>query len=139
MRLANGNGEMRLHLTPGHLGNVQISVASHQDGVVARIAVETAQIQQAMDGAKAHLRAALEARGLQVQSVEVTVTPHLTQNNQSAFSQQRSQQSDGDGLWGRTAYGRGASASAAAPVAAPGVTRAASLLRAANSRLDCQA
>ena len=67
MRVSGGEGEMRVRLAPQHLGNVQISVATHQDGVVARIAVESAQIQQVMEGAKEHLRATLEARGLRRQ------------------------------------------------------------------------
>ncbi len=140
MRLANGNGEMRLHLTPGHLGNVQISVTAHQDGVVARIAVETAQIQQVMDGAKAHLRATLEARGLHVQSVDVTVTPHYNGSGQSTFGQQRSPESMGERMAERAMYGRAASGSSpSAADSAAVITRAAPLARTANARLDCQA
>lgn len=139
MRLANGNGEMRVRLTPGHLGNVQISVASHQDGVVARIAVETAQIQQVMDGAKAHLRATLEARGLHVQSVEVTVTPHYN-GGQSAFGQPRGSEFMGERMAERAAYGRALPASTTtAADGALSMTRAVLLTRAAASRLDCQA
>ncbi len=143
MRLANGNGEMRVRLTPGHLGNVQISVASHQDGVVARIAVETAQIQQVMDGAKAHLRATLEARGLHVQSVEITVTPHYNGSNgsgQSAFGQPRGSESMGERMAERAAYGRALPASKTASTdSAVSTARATPLTRTAASRLDCQA
>ena len=96
MRVSGGEGEMRLRLAPQHLGNVQISVATHQDGVVARISVETAQIQQVMDGAKEHLRATLEARGLRVSGVEVTVTPNLIGTDSAAFAQQRGWQPTGE-------------------------------------------
>ena len=96
MRISNGEGEMRLRLAPQHLGNVQISVAAHQDGVIARIAVESAQVQQVMDGAKEHLRAGLEARGLRVSGVEVTVTPNLIGNDSAAFANQRGGQSGGE-------------------------------------------
>ena len=99
MRLSNGNGEMRIQLNPEHLGNVQVSVATHQDGVVARIAVESAQIQQVMDGAREHLRSTLEARGVRVNSVEVTVTQNPVgsdSGSNAAFAGQRQWQASAD-------------------------------------------
>lgn len=140
MRLTNDNGEMRLRLNPHNLGSVQVTIAAHQDGVVARIAVESAQVQQVMEGAKEHLRAGLEARGLRVQSVEVTVTPNMLGDNAAAFSGQRNWQSTGaqDSAAWQPGYGRrSAPHIEVAPIAAPAAITSRAAL--SDSRLDCRA
>ena len=140
MRLTGEGGEMRLRLNPHNLGSVQVSISTHQDGVVARIAVESAQVQQVMEGAKEHLRAGLEARGLHVQSVEVTLTPGMSGDQAAAFSGQRNRQfaEAQEGLTGTANYGRrSASQAQAAPLAAPATLPSRSLL--ADARLDCRA
>ena len=140
MRLTNDSGEMRLRLNPHNLGSVQVTIAAHQDGVVARIAVESAQVQQVMEGAKEHLRAGLEARGLRVQSVEVTVTPNMLGDNSAAFSGQRNWQTAGaqDGAAWQSGYGRQTSPPIeAVPLAAPAAYASRAALP--DSRLDCRA
>ena len=135
MRFANGSGEMQVHLTPENLGNVQISVSTHQDGVVARIVVETAQVQQAMDGAKQHLRSSLEARGLHVDSVEVSVNPS-TVGGGMAFTGQRNGNPDNEYAQALPEYRRPSTRradSAGTALSAPIMLSAA---RPAASRLD---
>jgi hypothetical protein len=140
MRLTSAGGEMRLRLNPQNLGSVQVTVTAHQDGVLARIAVETAQVQQAMEGAKEHLRAGLEARGLRVQSVEVAVVPNVLSDNTAAFSGQRNwqQASLQDSAPGQPGYGRRTAPSAEpVPNVAPIAVRPRASL--SDSRLDCRA
>ncbi len=140
MRLTNGGGEMRLRLNPHNLGSVQVTITTHQDGVIARIAVESAQVQQAMEHAKADLRASLETRGLRVQSVEVTVSPSLQGDNSAAFSGQRNwqpAQTHDSAQWQPGGYGRrpAPSAEALPAVASAAITPRASL---SDARLDCR-
>ncbi len=140
MRLTNDSGEMRLRLNPHNLGSVQVTIAAHQDGIVARIAVESAQVQQVMEGAKEHLRAGLEARGLRVQSLEVTVTPNMLGDNSAAFSGQRNWQTAGaqDGAAWQSGYGRRTAPQVeAVPLAAPAALASRAAL--SDSRLDCRA
>ncbi len=70
---AAGHGEMSLSLTPEHLGSLRLTIASDGNGVVARIVVETALARQAIEGAKDQLRAALENRGLNLASLDVSL------------------------------------------------------------------
>jgi Flagellar hook-length control protein FliK len=139
MRISNGEGEMRLQMTPHNLGNVQISVATHQNGVVARIAVESAQIQQAMEGAKEHLRATLEARGLRVSSVEVTVTPNLIGNDSAAFAGQRGWQPTGERAETLPGYSRPNNTGQASDDSLAPVPIAAAVAHVSLSRLDYRA
>jgi flagellar hook-length control protein FliK len=139
MRISNGEGEMRLRLAPAHLGNVQISVATHQNGVVARIAVESTQIQQAMEGAKEHLRASLEARGLHVNSVEVTVTPNLIGSGGTAFAGERGWQPTGDRTGAQSGYARPNSTGQASDDSPDAVPTAIPIAHVSVSRLDYRA
>jgi flagellar hook-length control protein FliK len=74
MRAAARTGEMSLRLNPEHLGSMQLTVVSHGNGVSARIAVETAAAYRACDEAKDQLRAALESRGLEVTSLNISLS-----------------------------------------------------------------
>lgn len=136
MRLTEGSGELRVHLAPEHLGNVQITVTSHADGLVARIAVESAQVQQVMDGAKEHLRSTLEARGLHVDSVEVSVLPTMTGNSNMASNGQHNGYANSDYAEGRTNYGRTSTVRAQPIDTSPTAQTAKSPARSATSRLD---
>ncbi len=88
MRLqgANDRGEVTLHLTPDRLGSVRMTISAHTDGVTARIAVESSQVQQVLEGAKEHLRGTLESRGLHLGKLEVTVGQQSNPDARNAFS-----------------------------------------------------
>jgi flagellar hook-length control protein FliK len=73
MRMANGRGEISLQLNPESLGSVHVTIATKPEGVVAVILAETSHAQQAMEGAKEQLRAALENRGLRLSTLDVNV------------------------------------------------------------------
>ena len=92
-----------------------------------------------MDGAKEHLRATLEARGLRVSGVEVTVTPNQIGSDSATFAQQRGWQPTGERTDAPPRYSRSNSAGQAsgdnlAPV--PAVAPIASM---SLSRLDYRA
>ena len=100
MRLAStGQSEMSLKVNHEHLGGLHLTITSDGSGVSARIVVETAQAQQAVEGAKDQLRSALEGKGLNLTSLDVS----LSQNGggSSAFARQQSSSSERDG---RTAW-----------------------------------
>jgi flagellar hook-length control protein FliK len=71
IRLEQGRSETTLHLRPDHLGEVHILLSSGREGVSARIVAENFAVQQALEGAKETLRAALENRGLPLVRFEV--------------------------------------------------------------------
>lgn len=94
MRLTNGNGELSLRLRPEHLGSLRLTISSQPEGVVARIVTETVQAQQAMEGSKEQLRAALETKGLHLSRLDVSVGQGAVPDGQAAFAgtQERSQE-----------------------------------------------
>ncbi len=85
MKFANGKGEITLQLQPAHLGSLRVSISKTAEGVVARIVTESAQVQQAMQGAQELLRAAMESKGLTLDKFQITLHQNSMQNGQSAF------------------------------------------------------
>ena len=114
MRLegANDRGEVILHLTPDSLGSVHMTISSHPNGVVARIAVESSQVQQVLEGAREHLRGTLESRGLHLGKLEVTVGQQSQPDARNAFSGARD--------WSQPSeFGTGARRSSGSPSGLP--------------------
>jgi flagellar hook-length control protein FliK len=100
MRLANaGHSEMSLDLKQEHLGGLHLTVSSDANGVSARIVVETAQAQQAVDAAKDQLRAALENRGLNLASLDVTLSQGSSGGNSFAREQSSQTETDSPRAW----------------------------------------
>jgi flagellar hook-length control protein FliK len=85
MRLTNGRGEMTLRLQPETLGSLHVTIASHADGVVARIVAQTEQVQHVMQTAKDELRTALENRGLRLHDLDVSVGQGAVSDGRTAF------------------------------------------------------
>ena len=111
-----GRSEMSVSLTPDHLGGLRLTVASDGTGVAARIVVETAQAHQAINSAKSELRAALESRGINLTSLDVS----LSQGGGGAHFGQRQPMPDelnGRIVWTPTL----AAVPADPPIAAPAV------------------
>ena len=92
-----------------------------------------------MDGAKEHLRATLEARGLHVDSVEISILPTMSGNNSMAFTGQRNGQSSGDYANALPNYGQTSTPSEEAIVTSLPEQPARATDRSAASRLDYRA
>ena len=138
LRFAKGRDEIAFHLTPDNLGSLHIAVTTGADGVIARVTAEHAGVRQALEGAKEHLRSALENRGLHLDKLEISVTQGGLSDgrtaSQSSAQQQAFQQE-------RTNFGRGtnghANRFAEIPVEAAAVPVAA--ISSSQSRLDYRA
>jgi flagellar hook-length control protein FliK len=71
--LRQGGGAVTLRLHPENLGDLKIRLEMEAGKVAAQFRVETAQARQLLDETIGSLRTALEARGLEVQSLSVHV------------------------------------------------------------------
>jgi flagellar hook-length control protein FliK len=94
MRVADGRSEMTLRINPEHLGALRLTVTSDQNGVAARIVVETSQAHHAVESARDQLRSALEHRGLSLTSLDVSL--HHGGSGDTAFARQ--QQANGEAV-----------------------------------------
>jgi flagellar hook-length control protein FliK len=86
MRMANGNGEISLRLQPESLGSLRVSISTQADGVVARILTETTQVQHVLEASKDQLRAALESKGLRLNTLDVSVGQGSVSDGRAAFA-----------------------------------------------------
>jgi flagellar hook-length control protein FliK len=71
--IRQGRGSVTLRLTPEALGDLRIRVNLSDARVQATFEVETDQARQLLDKSLADLRTALEARGLEIESLDVRV------------------------------------------------------------------
>jgi len=116
LRASSAEGRaVTVTLNQEHLGGIRLSVARGEAGVAARIVVENSQAHQAVEGAREQLRAALEQRGLNLASLEVSVGNSGGGFDAGAFRQQ----TPGEQAPRRPA--RRAATAVASPEAAPAV------------------
>jgi len=65
------DGSLTLRLKPAELGTLRVDVAVRSERVVATLRTQTDQARELLHSNLAHLRTALEARGLAVERIEV--------------------------------------------------------------------
>ena len=85
MKFTNGKGEITMQMQPANLGSLRLTVSKTAEGVTAKIVTGSALVQQAMQGAQSHLRAAMESRGLTLDKLQITLDQNSLQNGQSPF------------------------------------------------------
>lgn len=73
-----GGGSITLRLEPEHLGSLRVRVEVKGHKVTAGIEAGTESARRLLEEGRESLRAALEARGLQVERVEVRLNEHLS-------------------------------------------------------------
>lgn len=84
---------MELTLHPASLGNVQLTVAQDAQGrMVAQFAVENETVRQAIESQLGSLQQRLDAQGIRIEAVEVTIASHTFENG--ANGQQTGEQAD---------------------------------------------
>lgn len=75
--LAARDGTATLRLSPEHLGHLRVDLTRGEGGVTARFEASTPEAQRLLTSSLAELKAALEARGLGVERLEVRLAdPH---------------------------------------------------------------
>lgn len=73
--------EMEIQLNPASLGNVHLQVASKDGVITAQMIAQNEAVKAALDSQLLQLKESLEAQGLKVNEVEVTVASHQFEEN----------------------------------------------------------
>jgi flagellar hook-length control protein FliK len=72
---------VEMQLNPENLGRLTLSVSEKQGNVTAQIIASNEQVKEALQTQIVELRASLQAQGVKVQAVEVTVATHEFEQN----------------------------------------------------------
>ena len=73
LQIRPDNAKMEIQLNPEHLGKVELEVSSKNGELSARLNVQNDQVKEAVESQMQILRDTLEAQGLKVENIEVTV------------------------------------------------------------------
>lgn len=73
LQIRPNNAKMEIQLNPEHLGKVELEVSSKNGELSARLNVQNDQVKEAVESQIQVLRDTLEAQGLKVDNIEVTV------------------------------------------------------------------
>ncbi|HEY9855038.1 MAG TPA: flagellar hook-length control protein FliK, partial [Stenomitos sp.] len=85
--------ELRLQLSPEHLGRMEIRVMSHEGSLSAQIRVDHAQARDMMNVQLAELRQSLADQGIKIDKLEVSVGQDRRQDPSFSFGGNMQQQS----------------------------------------------
>jgi flagellar hook-length control protein FliK len=77
--------ELRLQLSPEHLGKMEVRVFAHEGAVSAQIRVESADTKNIMQGQLDHLRQTLADQGIKIDKLEVSVGQDKDQQKGQGF------------------------------------------------------
>jgi flagellar hook-length control protein FliK len=91
-RLRNGQSEVRIDLKPDSLGHVKLRIVTENHQVTLRIMAESHAAKNLIDSGIGQLKADLQAQGLRVDELEVSVANEFNDfNRHSAFSDDAAQ------------------------------------------------
>jgi flagellar hook-length control protein FliK len=91
-RLRNGQSEVRIDLKPESLGHVRLQIVTENHQVSLRIMAESHAAKNLIDSGIGQLKADLQAQGLRVDELEVSVANEFNDfNRHSAFSDRAAQ------------------------------------------------
>jgi flagellar hook-length control protein FliK len=91
-RLRNGQSEVRIDLKPDSLGHVKLQIMTENHQVTLRIMAESHAAKNLIDSGIGQLKADLQAQGLRVDELEVSVATEFNDfNRQSAYSERAAQ------------------------------------------------
>ncbi len=91
-RLRNGQSEVRIDLKPDSLGHVRLQIVTENHQVTLRIMAESHAAKHLIDSGIGQLKADLQAQGLRVDELEVSVANEFNEfNRHSAFSDDAAQ------------------------------------------------
>jgi flagellar hook-length control protein FliK len=94
-RLRNGRSEVRIDLKPDSLGHVKLQIVTENHQVTLRIMAESHAAKNLIDSGIGQLKADLQAQGLRVDELEVSVANEFNDlNRHSAFSDDAAQARD---------------------------------------------
>ena len=87
MALKQGEGTVTINLKPAHLGSLKIEVSMEQGEVTAKLEASSETARQLLTDAQHSLRAALEARGLSVERIDIVAPPSGAPSQDAADKQ----------------------------------------------------
>jgi flagellar hook-length control protein FliK len=91
-RLKNGQSEVRIDLKPDSLGHVKLQIVTENHQMTLRIMAESHAAKNLIDSGIGQLKADLQAQGLRVDELEVSVANEFNDfNRHSAFSDEAAQ------------------------------------------------
>ena len=91
-RLRNGQSEARIDLKPDSLGHVKLQIVTQNHQVTLRIMAESHAAKHTIDSGIGQLKADLQAQGLKIDELEVSVATEFNDfNRHSAFSDDAAQ------------------------------------------------
>jgi hypothetical protein len=91
-RLRNGQSEVRIDLKPDSLGHVRLQIVTENHQVTLRVMTESHAAKNLIDSGIGQLKADLQAQGLRVDELEVSVANEFDDfNRHSAFSDRAAQ------------------------------------------------
>jgi flagellar hook-length control protein FliK len=94
-RLRNGRSEVRIDLKPDSLGHVKLQIVTENHQVTLRIMAESHAAKNLIDSGIGQLKTDLQAQGLRVDELEVSVANEFNDlNRHSAFSDDAAQARD---------------------------------------------
>lgn len=98
-QLGNGDGQVKLRLHPPQLGSLQMTVRIDGSQVTAKLEVENALAQDALNANLPKLKEKLAEQGLYIEKFEVQITPANSSNEStsSSFNTFSGQQQEGRG------------------------------------------
>ena len=89
---SDGPQTMRIRLNPPELGMLQIDIMRTEAGIVARVQAETPQAQQLIKEGLQQLKDSLALQGQFVQSIQVDLTPDLSEDRDPTERQPQQEQ-----------------------------------------------
>jgi flagellar hook-length control protein FliK len=82
--IREGRHELRLALTPENLGTVQVEIVTDHQEITAQLLVESPLIKEMLEENLYKLKDALQAQGLQINELNVSVGQHFAQHESAA-------------------------------------------------------
>lgn len=86
--------EMEIQLHPASLGSVNIQLALKEGQLTAQLAAQNEATKEAIEGQVAQLRETLQAQGIKVEAIEVTIASHQFERNLQQDGSKQNEQSD---------------------------------------------
>lgn len=97
--LTSRDGTTTLRLTPDHLGPLRVEITREDAGMTGKFEVATPEARRLLESSMSELKAALEARGLRVENLEVHFSESADASRSGAGQRPDPAASDGESSW----------------------------------------
>lgn len=91
-QFSDGMTALQMQLNPENLGTVNMTIASKEGNVTAQLNVENETVKEALESQIQQVRESLEAQGVKITAIEVTVSSHGFEQNLEKGNDENAQQ-----------------------------------------------